>query len=744
MSHASAQNNSICTNSDIDVYERDGKTYVVQAGGWDGAWTLTDVSDPAQPVMLHQTIWDRRSYTPDVKAFRQESKDYIVVSMERLNTDGYCGVAIFDVTDPTQPVRTYPADGEDGGGEDWCDVHNLFVEDDASGNGAYIYVTAMAPRDLRVLDISGQYGGVTNPVEIGGYSLDTANYIHDITVLDHTAHSGGTIGRRVYIAYWEQGLVILDADDVTPGYQPTPIVDGGIIDPPDNFRTHHVMASPDGRFVFIQDEYYQNLGQEPVQMWNVSDPTQPTYVDGLRIGFDVPDSAAHNLETNWALDPDRLFVGWYKQGLQAWDYTSAGFVRNHPEPRTGILYHQVQTDNTVPVYSGAWGIRLADIDDSIYAFQSDYRYGLIVDCLTCTSEEVPSPVATNTSTSTATDLTVVTQTATPTLTPTPTITEPATLTLTPTATPTETPTNIVAETLTPIPTLTPTLTLTPTPTETETTTPTATLTSSPTASSTAPPTIPPTITVAPSATMTSAPTASSTVSPTVAVAPTTTLVPTAQPTLNAIVSPTATSTVQPKPDAPTSTSTATSMPTHTVTPTDTPRFTVTPSATTTTASRLRVSQTYILYIDTDRSQTISPGDVLEFEVAITNSTTEPIQNVLFHEIFVSYLSVLPASIEVQIDDQKFIERSEHPSIIEMSIPILASSATAVIRFQVAISSDTPQEIHQLNLQGTIQADGIDRIFTDDPRASGIADPNVLAIKRPSLSAKIYLPFLTVQ
>lgn len=116
VSHASAQNNSICTNSDIDVYERDGKTYVVQAGGWDGAWTLTDVSDPAQPVMLHQTIWDRRSYTPDVKAFRQESKDYIVVSMERLNTDGYCGVAIFDVTDPTQPVRTYPADGEDGGG----------------------------------------------------------------------------------------------------------------------------------------------------------------------------------------------------------------------------------------------------------------------------------------------------------------------------------------------------------------------------------------------------------------------------------------------------------------------------------------------------------------------------------------------------------------------------------------------------------------------------------------------------
>ncbi|MEZ4662488.1 MAG: hypothetical protein R2911_33465 [Caldilineaceae bacterium] len=422
--HVAAQENGICYNADLDTYSYNGRTYVVQGGGWDAAWTHTDVTDPYHPVMVHQAVWDIRTYTPDIKTFSQNGLPYIAISMERLSSNGYCGVAIYNVADPTAPQLQSHTDGVD-----WCDVHNIFVEDDADGNGAYIYLTADAPHDMRVLDISGQQGGsVTAPAEIGRYSLPGATYIHDITVLDHTAASGGAIGRRVYIAYWEHGLVVLNAADVTPGVDPTPVIDGDIISPP-GFQVHHAMASPDGGRLFIQDEMLVAPGTQPVQMWDISNPQAPTFVDGLTIGKDVPLSAAHNLEMRWDLHPDRLYVGWYKMGLQAWQYTSAGFVRSYPEPRTALLYHQVQTNLEGTAYTGAWGVRLAEIDGGLYIFQSDYRYGLIIDCLVCPQRPTPTTtetlLPTDTPLPTETPIVIVTPADTPTSAPVETTTQPA-------------------------------------------------------------------------------------------------------------------------------------------------------------------------------------------------------------------------------------------------------------------------------------------------------------------------------
>lgn len=450
VTHVAVQENGICYNADIDTFVHAGRSYVVQAGGYDAAFTITDVSEPAAPQLVHQSTWDRAyTYTPDVKAFRQGNRPFIAISMERYSTSAYCGVVIYDVSNPTQPVLRSQYFGSD-----WCDVHNIFVENDANGDGAYIYLTANATRDMRVLDISGQHGGsVDAPTEIGRYTLPGASYIHDITVLDHSAHTDGRIGRRVYISYWERGLVILDAADVTPGTNPTPVVAADRIDPA-GFRTHHAMASPDGTLVFIQDEFLYGTGNEPVQMWNVTDPTNPVYVDGLRLGVDAPENTAHNLEMRWDLDPDRLFVGWYKLGLQAWDYTADGFVRNHPAPRTAAIYHQVQTGATDSIYSGAWGVRLAEIGDGLYVFQSDYRYGLVIDCLICPSGEDPTPTATTMQTATSTITPPINETATPT----------ATLVTTPTATPA--PPHVITATVTPTGSVTPVPTLTPTPTAT--------------------------------------------------------------------------------------------------------------------------------------------------------------------------------------------------------------------------------------------------------------------------------------
>ena len=88
---------------------------------------------------------------------------------------------------------------------------------------------------------------------------------------------------------------------------------------------------------------------------------------------------AHNLEIRYDLDldadgspDDRLYVGWYKAGLQAFDFDGLGFTARR-------IYHQVQTEPTDGVSDGAWGVRLATIGTDTYVFQSDRRYGLIVD-----------------------------------------------------------------------------------------------------------------------------------------------------------------------------------------------------------------------------------------------------------------------------------------------------------------------------------------------------------------------------
>lgn len=405
-----AQDNIICTNADIDSYVmretgQPDRTFIVEAGGEEAAWTLTEVTDPSNPNRYGPYCWvrnnacDTLTYTPDVKAFRQGNSHYIALALERRYIGGYCGVVIDDITDPGNPQLQSQFIGAD-----WCDVHNIFVEQSADGEGLYIYATADATNDLRVLDISGDFGGtVQGPVEIGRYTAPTANgnnYVHDVTVIDH----GGAVGRRVYLAYWDSGLVILDAEDLTPGTSggspcthprgkcknnntgPSPIIGPNVIDPA-GFLTHHAFASYDGSLVFIQDEFMAATGDKPVQMWDISVLESPFFVDGLQLGEDLPENPAHNLEIRFDIDPDRLYSGWYKLGLQAWDFSSSGFARYAPEP-TSVIYHRVQTETDDYPYSGAWGVRLVPITPpgpdqltGIYVFQSDRGYGLIIGCL---------------------------------------------------------------------------------------------------------------------------------------------------------------------------------------------------------------------------------------------------------------------------------------------------------------------------------------------------------------------------
>ncbi len=393
------QDNIICSSADIDVYVRGASTFVVQGGADEAAWTHSDVTDPANPVLRGQFVWSgsagRGTSTPDIKAFPQGSNDYIALALERTKVNGACGVVIVNVDDPGNPVIESQFIGSG-----WCDTHNVFVEKDITGDGAYVFATADVTADLRVLDI-GNLGTVGAPVEVGTYRRTNRNaptdgnvfddvYVHDVTVVDET----------VYASYWLAGLDIFDAtlirtpgmtgqfaDENTAGVQnikPADFPSG----PP--FLVHHAFPNGAGTLAFVEDEITFAAGDEPVQMFEVAGGTK---VDGLVVDDalgDVPEIPAHNLETT-GLTADRLYVAWYKAGLQAWNFDGLGFTSSFAAPRTAEVFHQAQTEAADDVYSGAWGVRLAEIlatpegggPDvlSIFAFQSDRNFGLIVNCL---------------------------------------------------------------------------------------------------------------------------------------------------------------------------------------------------------------------------------------------------------------------------------------------------------------------------------------------------------------------------
>lgn len=379
----SHQENGVCSNTDLDVYSRDGKHYVVQ-GAKDAAYIHTEVTDPARPVKLKLYRWagaaNKYTRSMEMQAFAQGDRDYIALALERSSSSGYCGVVIVDVTNPLSPVKKSQYTGNG-----WCDTHNIFVEDDLEGDGRYIYATANSKDDMRVLDISGEHGGtVAAPREVGRYRSPTANpdnYVHDITVVDH----GGSVGRRAYVAYWASGLVILDADDVTPGNNPVPLVGPNVIDPP-GLLLHQAIPNAAGTRVIVQDEFAYRSTSRPVQMWDISGipAVRPRYVDGLapNVGVNGQLLPAHNM----LVEGNRVYVGWYKAGMQGFLFNDAGFVRR-------FAYHQVQTEQPDAPYAGAWGVRTLEIGDAKYIFQSDRHYGLIVSRLDTTAPVVSAPAA---------------------------------------------------------------------------------------------------------------------------------------------------------------------------------------------------------------------------------------------------------------------------------------------------------------------------------------------------------------
>ncbi|MGD0544747.1 MAG: Ig-like domain-containing protein [Candidatus Acidiferrales bacterium] len=284
-----------------------------------------DVSEPSKPKALDSLKADARlindvSTTPDerVGVFTREG------ASTRKN-----GIVLFDPSDPAHlKVLSEYTETVTGG------VHSAFI------NTHYVYITDDATGSLRVID----FQDTQHPKEVARWQVENATaasiagpmgpmssgrYLHDLSVKDGLA----------YLAYWRDGLIILDVGNGMKGGSPEhpQLVS--------QYKFNHYELYGNGwlagthttfrykNYVFVGDEVFpaqfdiDSKERIPVRgICHVMDITDIEHPREVAI-YEVPEGGIHNF---WA-DNDMLFIG---------DYAGGGRVLDISGELRGNLYQQ--------------------------------------------------------------------------------------------------------------------------------------------------------------------------------------------------------------------------------------------------------------------------------------------------------------------------------------------------------------------------------------------------------------------
>jgi hypothetical protein len=332
-----------------------------------------DISDPANPKLTDTIKVDARL----VNDIMTTADGKILVISREGASNRKNGIAFYDTSDPAHPklISEYTATVSGG-------VHSAFVHDH------YVYLTDDATGSMRVID----FADVKNPKEVARWQTENpmagmiktkegetiaGRYIHDLQVKDGLA----------YLAYWHDGLVILD---VGAG------IKGGSPENPkfvSHLRFNHNELYGNGwlagthsvfryrNYVFVGDEVFPAIfdikspKRTPVRgifhVVDVSDINNPRKV----AEYPVPEGGAHNM---W-VENDVMYVGYYSGGgrvidvsgelrgdlyqqgreiARIWTGDPNGFHPNLPltwgaQPHKGLIYFN-------DINSGLWIVKLGE------------------------------------------------------------------------------------------------------------------------------------------------------------------------------------------------------------------------------------------------------------------------------------------------------------------------------------------------------------------------------------------------
>ncbi len=269
---------------------------------------VINVQDPAKPAIVDSMMVDARIVN-DVMT--TEDGKFGVFSREGASNRKN-GLRIFEAADPCHPTLIADYNETVSGG-----VHSSYVYQ------GHVYLTDDATGSMRVIDIQDPW----HPREVARWQAEqteAGRYVHDIMVKDGLA----------YLAYWNDGLIILDVGNGIKGGSPEhpALVSqfkynlAELYSRVDQlyglgYRGTHT-AWREGKYVFIGDEVYaskpakglvdgNNLTFGRLQVLDVSNIEHPKLV----AWYEPTDGGVHNV---WVAG-DTLYLGNYQGGARTLD-----------------------------------------------------------------------------------------------------------------------------------------------------------------------------------------------------------------------------------------------------------------------------------------------------------------------------------------------------------------------------------------------------------------------------------------
>lgn len=284
----------------------------------DGGTYIVDIHDPANPVEvgfipIHQDSFAGEGVQAITVTTSKFNGDLLVINAEACGKNQKGGFSLYDVTDPTRPVKMIEHFGDFNralttAGGDANQIHSAFMWD--AGASAYVVVVDdMETTDVDIFDISNP----KKPVFIAEYDLDAQfpqivdpnlgdgeAFFHDVIVKE--------IGGRqlMLLSYWDSGYVVLDVTDPTNA---TYVADSDFVFPdpeaaesglPNRFaegNAHQAEFTLDNQYIVAADE---DFGPYAAAGTNVSDGG---------VFFTKPGSPAPPLADNETISGQTVFVG---------------------------------------------------------------------------------------------------------------------------------------------------------------------------------------------------------------------------------------------------------------------------------------------------------------------------------------------------------------------------------------------------------------------------------------------------
>jgi len=243
----------------------------------------------------------------------------------------------------------------------------------------------------------------------------------------------------------------------------------------------------------------------------------------------------------------------------------------------------------------------------------------------------------------------------------------------------------------------------------------------------------PTNTFTPSATPTNSstpsdtPTASSTPINTATASSTPTNTPTMRPsrTPTDTMTPTPSNTLDPS-ITPSATSTASQTPTPSDTPTSTPTFTPT---NTSEPPHLVDPKVDSLVEDNDNNGVVSPGDVIEYVITITNDGGSTAEDVSFSDTPDANTFLVVGSVTTTHGSVTTGNTAGDSSIF-VDIGDLTAGDTVTITFDVTIDPNLPSNVTEVSNHGLVSGENFPDQPTDDPDTGDADDPTDTPIVHP--------------